>query len=241
MKKKQTAKVGNKINVKSSTWSFGNDVYKTFDDHIKSSIPIYEWAHELGIELSDFFLNKNSNVLDIGCSTGTFIKKINQRHFNKNLKIIGIDIEKNMIKAAKKNNKSYKNTKFYENNILDMKGTNFDLISSYFTFSFLRPRIRQNAYNKVYKSLNWGGGFIIFEKVRAPDARFQDMMTQVYNEFKLKNQFTPEEIINKSKSLKGVLEPFSSNENIRFLKRAGFKDVMTIFKYITFEGVLAIK
>ena len=41
-----------------------------------------------------------------------------------------------MIKAAKKNNKSYKNTKFYENNILDMKGTNFDLISSYFTFSF---------------------------------------------------------------------------------------------------------
>ena len=104
----------------------------------------------------------------------------------------------------------------------------------------MRPRIRQNAYNKVYKSLNWGGGFIIFEKVRAPDARFQDMMTQVYNEFKLKNQFTLK-IINKSKSLKGVLEPFSSNENIRFLKRAGFKDVMTIFKYITFEGVLAIK
>ena len=52
---------------------------------------------------------------------------------------------------------------------------------------------------------------------------------------------TTEEIINKSNSLKGVLEPYSTNENYLFLKRAGFKDFMTIFKCITFEGFLAIK
>ena len=42
-------------------------------------------------------------------------------------------------------------------------------------------------------------------------------------------------------SLKGVLEPFSSNENFNFLKRAGFKDITIISKDLCFEGVLAIK
>ena len=49
------------------------------------------------------------------------------------------------------------------------------------------------------------------------------------------------EIINKSRSLKGVLEPFSSNANLQMLKRSGFKDIFTVFKYHCFEGWLAIK
>ena len=81
----------------------------------------------------------------------------------------------------------------------------------------------------------------MFEKVRAPDARFQDYMSQLYMEFKLKNKFTPDNIIAKQRSLKNILEPFSTNANIDMLKRAGFSDVMSIYKFICFEGFLAIK
>ena len=95
--------------------------------------------------------------------------------------------------------------------------------------------------DKIFLSLQWGGAFIIFEKVRGSDARFNDYMTQIYNDFKLKNGFSEEEIINKTKSLKGVLEPFSTKGNYDLLKRAGFKDVITIFKWNNFEGILAIK
>ena len=49
----------------------------------------------------------------------------------------------------------------------------------------------------------------MFEKIRANDARFQDIFSIIYNDFKLKNGYSPDEIINKTKSLKGVLEPFS--------------------------------
>ena len=66
-------------------------------------------------------------------------------------------------------------------------------------------------------------------------------MTQTYNEFKISQGFTSDEIIAKSRSLKGVLEPFSTTGNLDLIKRAGFKDVMTVFKYICFEGFLAIK
>ena len=53
--------------------------------------------------------------------------------------------------------------------------------------------------------------------------------------------YTHGEIHSKALSLKGVLEPYTSKENKLFLKRAGFKDFTTIFKYLCFEGILAIK
>ena len=45
----------------------------------------------------------------------------------------------------------------------------------------------------------------------------------------------------KTRSLKGVLEPFSTAGNVDMLKRAGFSDVVTVFKHICFEGFLCIK
>ena len=48
-------------------------------------------------------------------------------------------------------------------------------------------------------------------------------------------------LLQKKKSLKGILEPFSSKANIQMLKRAGFKDVSSVAKFICFEGFLAIK
>jgi tRNA (cmo5U34)-methyltransferase len=116
-----------------------------------------------------------------------------------------------------------------------------DLIVSYYTMQFIPPRDRQALFDRIYASLNWGGAFIMFEKVRAPDARFQDMMVTLYNDFKLKQGFSPEEILTKTRSLKGVLEPFSTEGNLGLLRRAGFQDVTTISKYVCFEGFLAIK
>ena len=71
--------------------------------------------------------------------------------------------------------------------------------------------------------------------------RFQDYINQLYYDFKILNGFTEQEIIAKTKSLKGVLEPFTSEENLNFLRRAGFKDFVTIQKKLNFEGFLAIK
>ena len=116
-----------------------------------------------------------------------------------------------------------------------------DLIISYYTMLFIPPRYRQDIFDKIYESLNWGGAFIMFEKVRGPDARFQDMMSALYNDFKTEQGFSAEEILSKTGSLKGILEPFSTAGNTDLLKRAGFVDQMTIFKHICFEGFVAIK
>ena len=241
--KKKYSKTGDNIFKKNSNWDFKGDVYKNFDSHINKSVPLYNETHNLYLKLSDFFLQENSNILDIGCSTGTFLSKVYERHSknNKNLNFIGVDSVDEMIKFCKKKNKNKKNIKFINRKIEDYKLRKCCIISSFYTIQFISPKKRQELINKIFRGLNWGGAFFLIEKVRGSDARFQDILNQVYIEYKLSKGYSSTEIINKGRSLKGILEPFSTKGNVDLLKRAGFKDIITIFKYACFEGFLAIK
>ena len=81
----------------------------------------------------------------------------------------------------------------------------------------------------------------MFEKIRGNDARFDNILSSLYLEFKEDNKISSEGILKKSKSLRGVLEPFSDNGNLGLIRRAGFKDIQTIMQSICFKGYLCIK
>lgn len=240
---KRKIKLGDNILKSNSNWNFKGTVHKYFDSHINKSVPFYKETQNLFLQYTDFFLQDKSKIIDLGCSTGTFLKNIHNRHEKnqKKLKLIGVDNTSEMIKFCKKKYKKNTNIKFLKNDIENIDMRKSCIISSFYTIQFISPKKRQKLINKIFKSLNWGGAFFFVEKVRASDARFQDIMTQTYNEFKINQGFKPSEIMAKSSSLKGVLEPFSTFGNISLLKRAGFKDILTVFKYGSFEGFLAIK
>ena len=236
--------VGNKIKAENARWEFCGDTVKTFDEHIMGSIPFYNEGHDIVCEISDYFIKSDSVVYEIGTSTGEMILKLAKHNEKKQkVKFVGIDIEKDMICEAKEKQKKLgiHNVSFIVCDGAEAEFEPSDLIVSYYTMQFIRPSQRQEIFNKIYNSLKWGGAFIMFEKVRAPDARFQDMMSGIYREYKLRQGYSASEIMSKTQSLKGVLEPFSTQGNVDLLKRSGFVDIMTIFKYVCFEGFLAIK
>ena len=236
MKKKR--KLDKKIITNKNTWTFkSKSVAENFDEHVQKSVPFYEHSHKLAVGISEFFLKDNSICCDLGCSTGSLLNKIRKQNKDKKIKYYGYDSSSNMIKLAKRN----KNIIFKKSDLNKLKLPQSDFILSLFTIQFIEPKNRQKLFDKIFNSLNWGGAFFMVEKVRGPDARFQDILNQVYIEFKLTQGFSETQIINKSKSLKGILEPFSTKGNLDLLKRAGFKDVLTVFKYACFEGFLAIK
>jgi tRNA (cmo5U34)-methyltransferase len=232
-----------KILKKRGAWTFGGKVPLKFDKHIEKSVPFYNEGHDIIQNLSDYFLFENSTCYDIGCSTASLLQKISKFSNKRKLNFIGIEVEKNMVALAKKNIKKnkLKNIKIINNDIIKFKLKKNNLIISYYTIQFIHPSHRQIIFNKIYKSLNWGGGFIIFEKIRGNDARFDNILNSLYLDFKEKNNFKAKEILNKSKSIRGVLEPFSDNGNLGFIKRAGFKDIQTIFHHLCFKGYLCIK
>ena len=235
-------KVDDDINAEGANWSFTGDVAKNFVEHAEKSIPFYHQGHELVCRLSDFFVQPDSICYEIGTSTGRLVRLLAEHNRSKpKTRWIGIDREADMIAKAREVCAGIANIELLVEDVLLHNFEKSDFMVAYYTAQFIPPRHRQDFLDKVYERLNWGGGFVMFEKVRAPDARFQDMTTALYTDFKRQEGLTPEEIINKSASLRSVLEPFSTQGNLDLLQRAGFVDVMTVFKWVCFEGFLAIK
>jgi tRNA (cmo5U34)-methyltransferase len=235
------AKVGQDIDAGNAGWTF-EGIAAQFDDHVRLSVPLYDEGHELACRLGDFFMPSGAMVVELGTSTGVLAQKFLAHHHNRaDIRYLGIDRVEGMIETARQRCVGDPRAEFVAGDISAVTFDGASLALSYCTMQFIHPSIRQEIFDKIYRSLQWGGAFFLFEKVRAPDARFQDLTTQLYHEFKLRNGFDEKEILNKQRSLKGVLEPFSTQGNLDLLARAGFTDVMTVIKYVCFEGFLAIK
>lgn len=234
-------KVGDSIEAKNARWTFGGNVSDTFDAHVSKSVPFYNEGHDLIAKLSDFFIQDGSVCYELGCSTGQLMATLAQHHEGKGARFIGIDREAGMVARAREKCAAFDTVEIVEDDITAVDFEKADLIVAYYTVQFLKPKLRQMLFDRIYERLNWSGAFLLFEKVRGPDARFQDLVTAVYTDYKLDQGYDAEEIVSKSRSLKGVLEPFSTQGNLDLLKRAGFVDVMSVMKYVCFEGFLAIK
>lgn len=241
MIKKNKTSAGENIKVLNSSWTFGGNVANKFNAHVERSIPFYNEGHALICRISDFFLKNKSTCFELGSSTGTLLKKLAVRHKNKNINFIGVDSEINMVKKSKKELKKFKNIFIKKGDITKYKLKESNLIISYYCIQFVPINKRQKLISDIYKSLNKGGCFLFFEKIRMKNSKLQDISSTIYTDFKLEHGYTPAEIIAKLRSLKGVLEPNLTNENINLLKKAGFKEIETIFNYIPFEGIMAIK
>jgi tRNA (cmo5U34)-methyltransferase len=235
--------VGDNIQASNGAWSFEDGVAQSFPEHVKRSVPLYENGHQLIVDISDFFLPSPSRCYELGCSTGELSLKLAQHHKDRSdIEWNAIDTSEQMLAQAQQHcAQAPQDIHWHCDDICSFHYEPADMIIAYYTVQFVRPRRRQELMNKLYEALNWGGALLLFEKVRGPDARFQDLFTHLYTEFKLQGGFQPEEIVHKSRSLKGVLEPFSSQANMDLMKRAGFQDVSSIMQHLCFQGFLAIK
>jgi tRNA (cmo5U34)-methyltransferase len=233
--------VGEGIAAVNAGWSFGGDAAANFAALVRRAVPRYEEGHDIVCQLSDFFVRDDSLAYEVGTSVGELLAKLASRHAHRGARWIGIDVERDMVERAEEAVSGYPRARaeLADATIYDFDKS--DLIVAYYCLQFVPPKHRQDVLKTIYESLEWGGAFIWFEKVRAPDARFQDIFNLLYIDYKLEQGYAPDEIVAKGRSLKGVMEPFSSEGNRDLLARAGFVDVLPVFKHLCFEGVLAIK
>jgi len=234
--------VGDEIVADNAGWTFSRLDEASFAHHLRRSIPFYDDGHDLVCRLSDFFVRDDSVVYDIGSGVGELLAALAARHrARREMRLVGIEVEPRLTEFARNRCAQFPGASIEEADVAGYEFQPNDLTVSYYCLQFVHPKFRQSVIDSIYEHLNWGGAFILFEKVRGPDARFQDILSTLYVDYKLEQAFTPDEIVAKTRSLKGVLEPFSTQGNLDLLTRAGFVDVMSIFRYLCFEGFLAIK
>ena len=66
----------------------------------------------------------------------------------------------------------------------------------------------------------------------------QSIANDLHFDFKRNNKISGEEVLAKIRSMRGKLDPYDSEENIKILKNNGFKKIERIFKELHFEMVI---
>jgi tRNA (cmo5U34)-methyltransferase len=208
---------------------------------VRKSVPLYAEGHELISRSIEFFCRRGGTVIDVGCSTGTLLATLAGKAACQEASLVGYDIEADMVRVARQRCADLDNVTIQQGDALSIDYAGANAVIMYYTLQFLLPGDRRIALSRIASGLIEGGALLLFEKTLAPDSRTQDIAQQLYQEYKLDAGFDVDEIYHKAHSLRSVLAPQPSSDTYRLLHEVGFTSVMTIQKYLFFEGILAIK
>jgi tRNA (cmo5U34)-methyltransferase len=214
-----------------------------FDEHINASIRGYSHLRDDAGSFSQYFIQKGSRVVDIGCSSGEFLRSVrdlNQKRFA-NTRYLGVDIEDGFGESWKKHRASNVGFRKADVRTADVF-QNTSVVYSLFTLQFLPERDRLPLLKRIYEGLNEGGALIMSEKVHAKNAKFQEMLTFIYYDFKKKN-FSEKEILDKERSIRDQMKLWSEYKIFEMLQSAGFRssNVQLFWRNHLFIGILAFK
>jgi len=120
-------------------------------------------AYKRILDVSKLFIKNNSNILDIGCGTGSFEKMLSE---NINYReIYGLDVSEEMLKIARYKNIN-KNINFINCDIsqFDFNSNYFDAVFSLNSFHHFPNQ--DLVINKIYDLLKVNGNFIFLDLVK---------------------------------------------------------------------------
>lgn len=221
-------------------FSFG-DHAPNFDFHIRSSIPGYKELVRTCIQLSPRFVQAGTTVIDIGCSTGHLlaaVRKIN-RVARPDVDYLGIDCEPGF--SPYWDRRRAKNLRGEVGDARSYPFRNVSLAYSLFTVQFIRPADKLQLLSRIHEGLVDGGALIIAEKTLAETARLQDAVTFPYYDYKRERGFSPEQILDKERSLRGQMTLWTETELRSALCQAGFREINLFWSRLMFVGLLALK
>lgn len=225
-------------------WIFNEAVTNCFDNMIERSIPEYQNMRKLVYDLGKKFVQSNSDILDLGCSTGIALEPFINSFYETNT-FVGIEISTAMFSAVTAKFKKEISedkvkiyncdlTKFYPN-------TDACVILSILTLQFIEPKYRLKILKNVFNSLKQGGCFILVEKLVSDTEILENYFTDLYYNMKKKHGYTEEQINRKRLSLNGVMKPLTATKNERLLRKAGFVNIECFWRHLNFAGWIAIK
>lgn len=242
-------------------WEFNEDVARQFDLMLEKSIPGYSQMRELVFRLGRRFVQGNDTVIDLGASRGEaaarfihefahtefFLSEISEPMLDEmrsrfmdrmNVHPVSYDLRKGYseIRDAIANP-----TVHMMNGVDSHIYRPTSLVMSILTMIFVPINFRPSIYRGVYEGLRSGGAFIVVEKVLGNSAAMQELLVDIYHEYKHDNGYSWEAIERKRAALEGVQVPVSHETNTEMLRAAGFRNVESFWRNMNFVGYIAIK
>lgn len=222
-------------------FEFDEAVASVFDDMLSRSVPFYDEVRKLIIAIILAEQAEGKKVLDLGSSTAKFLLDLHSK-LSTDMHLKGIDNSQAMLDRATQKCQAF-GAKI-ELELVDMLEYPFggeDIVVANYTLQFIRPMQRPELVQQVYNGLNEGGVFIFSEKVVFEDKKLDKQLIDIYYDYKKEQGYSEYEIAQKREALENVLIPFTIEENIQMCKKAGFKQISTVFQWANFVTFVAKK
>lgn len=218
------------------------DHAKDFDSHIGRSIPGYHELVRTCVRLSRRFVQPGTTVVDVGCSTGHLLASIQEgnQSARPDVDYVGIDCVPDF--SVHWGRLESENVRFEVCDARSYQGfRNVSLAYSLFTIQFVRPADKMPLLQQICDGLVEGGALIMAEKTLADTSRLQDALTFPYYDFKIEQGFSEKELLDKERTLRGLMTLWTETELRRALRRVGFREIEPIWRGVMFVGFLALK
>lgn len=219
--------------------NYAND----FDRHIRDSIRGYGDLLSDVVLMSDYFVEDNSAVLDIGCSTGNFLATIKARNEARcpGARFIGLDVEPEFSSAweAMKDD----NIHFLVSDIRNFAiPESCSFVTSIFSLQFISEKDRRDILHRLFDAINPGGALVIAEKVFVENSKIHDIVASLHYEFKRRG-FSEAEIAKKAQALRSLMKPWTESRLMDALGEAGFNrgNVQCFWRSHNFLALVALR
>ena len=228
-------------------FEFNQSVAEVFDDMVSRSVPFYDEIHKIILDLSNYAFKdlQNPVIYDLGCSTGTTLKILSKKLFEMGLQphLIGVDSSAPMLEQAKvKLDGSYGKIDILKKDLTNFNFKNpADLIVMNYTLQFIPQEKRLDLLKKIFESLKPNSHFLLTEKIKTQKNEFDDLITDLYYDFKARNGYSTLEIAQKREALENVMKPITPAEQLEALSKSGFKKSEMIFRWYNFACYLCLK
>jgi len=230
--------VGGGIRAPEGVWTFGGDTPRAFDDHVRRSIPGYAECHDLILDLAEQVCPAGGRCYDLGCSTGVLTTRLSERLGPRGVEVVGVDRDPGMIEVASGREHATQ-PRYVVSAVEEMEFEAADLVVCFYTLQFVPMRHRQALLARLRSALQPYGMLILFEKTLPETGREQEIAEDAYVEFKRRNGFSNSEIVEKRRSLRGILQPLPASSTHALLRSAGFNQITHVFRWLMFDGVIA--
>ncbi len=229
---------------KVADFAFDQNVVNVFPDMIKRSVPGYAAIISMIGNLAERYAQSGSHCYDLGCSLGAATLAMRHRIQAAACHIIGVDNSEAMIERCQQVIKADSGEVEVELICSDLQTfvmTDASVVVLNFTLQFIPPAQRQQIISNIYQALRPGGVLILSEKVVFEDAPHNELMIELYHNFKRANGYSELEIAQKRNALENVLIPETLEAHRDRLKGAGFGSCDVWFQCFNFASIIAIK
>ncbi|HII78899.1 MAG TPA: class I SAM-dependent methyltransferase [Methanosarcina sp.] len=213
-------------------------VSRNYDGQRKKFIPCFDDFYEISVSVASVNTECPS-ILDVGAGTGLLSAFLMERYPEASFTLI--DISEKMLDVAKDRFRGNSRVKYIAADYSKYDfAEKYDMVVSALSIHHLEDKEKKGLYKKSYSILNENGIFINSDQVHGETPFIENLNKITWRRYVENSSLTEEEIMAGYK--RTMLDKDSKlDQQLDWLKEAGFCDVSCIYKYYQFAVMFGRK